>query len=269
MKRDPSSLLKVAGTVGLLLVANAAARPAAADRDALEFRVAELNKLAIYQLEEKQWEGARKRLVEAERLARERGGAVGEALLARTHLHLGAMVVLAGADLGQARAYFRRALCRQRNIRPTGRVVARPEVVRLFDEVRDTYRGPHRGCPVVVDFEERDLPVRVQALDCPNQDEAVEGTDFVVGCVVNARLPVARVILDYRPPAKEEFVPVEMRRTARGWWTAAVPAKAVQGKSFAYFFEGRNAAGKTIVINGDKDEPNFALIMGAGVCGCD
>src|SRR4029078_476221 len=37
--------------------------------------------------------------------------------------------------------------------------------------------------------------------------------------------------------------------------------KAGAGKSVKYYFEGRNAAGKAVVRNGELESPNFLLVM--------
>jgi hypothetical protein len=80
---------------------------------------------------------------------------------------------------------------------------------------------------------------------------------------------VTKVFLRYRPPQSDEYAAVEMRRTARGWWTAAVPGKDIAGKSLQYYFEARNDAGKPIVANGQADSPNIALVISPELCGCN
>jgi len=240
----------------------------AASDDALAFRIAQLNKTAVYLIEEKQFDSARKRLLEAEQLAKE-GGDVGDALLPRTHVNLGALEILEGKRSGATR-YFSRALCRQPGIRPDGYVVARPVVVKVFDAVRAAFRPPP-GCRAVRNrpHNEPDLPVKIAALDCPNPDEAFLGTAFIVRCAAAPRLAIARVMLTYRKNVSDEFVTVEMRRTARGWWTGAVPEKDVNQKSIQYYFEGLNSAGHAVVANGSRDSPNIALVMESEFCGCD
>ena len=52
-------------------------------------------------------------------------------------------------------------------------------------------------------------------------------------------------------PGKEEYTDLEMKKSPKGWWVGKVPKKAVTGKSVKYYFEGRNAAGKAVVRNGE------------------
>jgi hypothetical protein len=65
----------------------------------------------------------------------------------------------------------------------------------------------------------------------------------------------------YQEPGKEEYSEVEMKKSPKGWWVGKVPKKAVTGKSVKYYFEGRNAAGKAVVRNGELESPNFLLVM--------
>jgi hypothetical protein len=268
-------LIRVAA-IGLALVA-ATAGPARAAAPASDEGVVnwvnELNKSALAKIEAGRFDAAKKHLLDAERMAKQRGGVVTRAVLARTYLQLGAVEIMAGGNPEQAKRYFRRALCRQPRIRPGGPIAAHAEVVSLFDAVRAHEPAACRFVRQIIQRElntlEQDLPVRINALDCPNEDEALAGKDFIVRCAVGPRLPVATVTLRYRPPQSEEYVAVEMRRNARGWWIAAVPGKDVVGKSFPYYFEGKNSDGKLIIVNGEAPSPNIALIIEHAGCGCD
>jgi len=272
VRRDGSQVWPLVALLGLTL---AAAQSLAADRandGSLEFRITELNKTAVYLIEEKQFDAALKRLLEAERLAKEAGD-VGQTLLPRTYVNLGALLILGTTNPSQSTNYFMRALCRQPEIRPSGYPIARPAVVKAFDAVRAAYRSPPR-CRFAArntSGQEPDLPVKIAALDCPNPDEAFLGFAFTVRCAAAPRLAVERVTLFYRRAAfgSDDYVQVDLRRTARGWWTGVVPKEDVQGKSIAYYFEGTNAAGQPFVANGAKDSPNIALVMEPERCGCD
>jgi hypothetical protein len=52
-----------------------------------------------------------------------------------------------------------------------------------------------------------------------------------------------------------------MTKTPKGWLQAKVPKRAVDGKSFQFYFEGRNADGKAIVANGGAESPNIVLVV--------
>jgi hypothetical protein len=108
---------------------------------------------------------------------------------------------------------------------------------------------------------EPDLPIRINALDCPEPDEAILEKSVTLRCAVSAKLPVASVVLHYRAPGKEDYDDVDMKKTPKGWYQGKIPKRAVVGKSLQYYYEGLNAAGKPVVANGDKNAPNIMLIV--------
>ena len=107
---------------------------------------------------------------------------------------------------------------------------------------------------------EPDLPVHINALDCPTPDDVPPDKSVKLRCAAASNLGLAKVFLLYRVPGSEEFGSVEMERTPKGWYQAKIPKKAVTGKSVQLYFEGRNAAGKPVVSNGRADSPNLILI---------
>jgi hypothetical protein len=108
---------------------------------------------------------------------------------------------------------------------------------------------------------EPDLPIRINALDCPEPDEAILEKPVTLRCALSPKLPVSSVYLLYRAPGKEDYSEVEMKKTPKGWYQGKIPKKAVVGKSIQFFFEGRNDAGKPVVANGGHDSPNIMLIV--------
>jgi hypothetical protein len=237
-------------------------------------RVKELNQSAAREIGRRRFDRARAYLVDAERSGKERWGVVSGAELARTYVLFGALEITSGGDGERAKHHFRRALCRDRNVRPDEPINS-PAVDGVFAVVKAQVVNQGPACRLVArarrswSLAERDLPARVQALDCPNEDEAVLGVDLPLRCALNEHLPVAKLKLFYRPTRSDAFVSLDMARNAHGWWTGAIPAKDMTGKSVAYYFEGQNASGKPVVRNGEADSPNYALLLEAAGCFCD
>jgi hypothetical protein len=119
---------------------------------------------------------------------------------------------------------------------------------------------PPRSSGSTDDSGEPDLPVHINALDCPTPDEVPPDKSFKLRCAVAPNLGVANVFLLYRIPGNEEFGSVQMERTPKGWYQGKLPKKGVTGKSVQLYFEGRNSAGKPVVSNGRADSPNLILI---------
>ena len=260
----------VLAVVVITLAGNAAGGAAAGvvDDDVVVAQIDELNLSALLHMERKKFDSARKHLLEAERRARERGGPLGDALLAQTLVNLGALEIMAETNAGRSGDYFRRALCRNPSVRPSGPIVGRTDIVRKFGRVRLAY-GSRPDCPVVQETREPELPARISnGLDCLVPDEVRGGIDLIVRCVANPRLRVTRATLHYQPAGASGVTAVmEMRRSERGWWTAFIPAKDTGGKSVIYFVEGLDATGHPVVGNGDANSPNVTLVVQD--CRCD
>jgi hypothetical protein len=254
--------------VGLALIINVAR--AAADPvsdEVLASRIDELNRSAVHRMEAKRFDAGRKHLFEAARMARERGGVQGDALLARTHLHLGALEILAGAQAAKATAYFKRALCRDPKVRPSGPLAAHAEVVTAFAAVRAEHHE-RRRCPVAQDERDPEVPARINALDCAFKEEILGGTDFVVRCAANPRRGVDGAKLHYDSRDTYTYKAIEMQRTARGWWTATIPKEDVTGRSLAFYVEG-TTGGKIVVANGSAGSRLIVEVLSPENCTCD
>ena len=109
--------------------------------------------------------------------------------------------------------------------------------------------------------DEPDLPVRINALDCPTPDEAILDKPATMRCALSPKIPASNVFMMYRAPGTEEYNEVEMTKTPKGWFQGKIPKKAVVGKSIQFYFEGRTEAGKAVVRNGGDKEPNIMLIV--------
>ena len=72
---------------------------------------------------------------------------------------------------------------------------------------------------------------------------------------------MTKVFLLYREPVNQRFTEVEMKRTPKGWFQGRIPERVVYGQSVQFYFEGRNAAGKPIVRNGEEQSPNLIVIV--------
>jgi len=116
-RRSPPHLALVALALVLVaLVARAASPTDDAPRKtdpALRVRVQTLLKAATDQMRHKQFDAARKNLSKAREMARERGGTIGNDLLALTHLHMGAVEIFEGTHPARPLYYFKAARCRE------------------------------------------------------------------------------------------------------------------------------------------------------------
>jgi len=280
--------LAVASTLAMLLAGQAFAQ----DQAAID-KLVQMNKRALDDYDTLEFESAKKTLLDA-LVAGKKAGLDNHPVMARTYVHLGAVYITGFKNRDKAIQSFSRALEIDPSIQ-LSKAIASSDVAAAFAEAKQGRgggggeaatpppSGKKRRGPVMEgsgeappparskkttlstsaedDEEEKDLPVKIQALDCPNEDEAILEKAATLRCAVAPTLAVAKVFLLYKEPGKEDYTELEMKKTPKGWYQGKIPKKAVTGKSLPYYFEGRNAAGKTIVANGGKDAPNLLLLM--------
>jgi hypothetical protein len=114
--------------------------------------------------------------------------------------------------------------------------------------------------PVEEEDSEPDLPARINVLECPTKDETPPEKSVLIRCALAPNLPVTKLFLLYLEPGNDDFTPLQMEKTPKGWYAAKIPKKAVTGTSLRFYVEGRNDKGKAIVSNGRVDSPNVMLI---------
>src|SRR5262245_10253945 len=264
-----------------LAVTLLAGQALAQDQAAID-KLVQLNKKALDDYDTLEWESAKRTLLEA-LMAGKKAGLENHAVMARTYVHLGAVYVTGFKDRDKAIQSFTRALEIDPSIQ-LSRGIATEEVNAAFAEARRQRGGGRTVTPpppepppappkkktqrhsVSDDFRDSDLPAKIRALDCPNEDEAIIDRTATLRCALEqtpALQQVANVFLMYQEPGKDNYTEVQMTKTAKGWYVGKIPKKAVNGKSIRYYFEGRDDAGKTIVTNGEEAKPLILLLMTA------
>ena len=235
-----------------------AGKALAQDQTAIE-KLVQMNQKALGDYAAFEWNSARKTLFDA-LLVGKKAQLGNHPVMARTYLNLGAVYLTGFKDRDKALKCFASALEIHPVTQPSG-WIATEDVNAAFAEVKRTRKPRPRWSPGD-DPEEKDLPVRIQALHCPNEDEAIIDRPATRRCALAPSLKqVAAVFLMYRVPGKETYAEQQMTRSPKGWYVGTIPKKAMAGKSVAHYYEGRNASGKLMVTNGDKDSPNFILLM--------
>jgi len=271
-------------------------RALAQDQAAID-KMVQLNKKALEDYDTLEWDSAKRRLLDA-LMAGKKAGLDNHPVMARTYIHLGAVYLTGFKDRGKAMQSFGHALEIDPTIQLSKGIETADVTAAFADAQRKAggggggdsasdegtpapskrrRRGPvmeddapppeharHKASSDDEDDEddgEPDLPARISALDCPTPDEAIIDKPLVLRCAVAPKLPVASVFLLYRAPGKEDYTEVPMTKTPKGWLQAKVPKKAIDGKSFQFYFEGRNADGKPVVANGGADSPNIILVV--------
>jgi hypothetical protein len=135
---------------------------------------------------------------------------------------------------------------------------------RLAAETREKERKDHEAQARAArerQLEGPDLPANIpQALYCPTRDEAVVGQELFVHCAPQADVKAKALVLFYRPSGVAHFNSLTMERSKKGWWTAAVPANRVAGKTLQYYVEARGAKDEVAAAFGKAGSPNLVLL---------
>ena len=119
-----------------------------------------------------------------------------------------------------------------------------------------------RGAKRFPDREEPAPPARVpEPLYCPLPDEVPPKEDIPVRCVTQKQPRRASATVFYREKGSEDFMPLPMTRSPKGWLTATVPGAAVTGSAFQYYLEAKIPGTKEPMSIGSADGPNLMPIV--------
>jgi hypothetical protein len=228
---------------------------AQANKDDLAATVAKLNKKALDEYDNLNFEEARKILKDALDFCKE-AGLDQHPITARTNLHLG-VVLLTGFKQREAAAkYFRRALEIQPDIKMT-KSLANPEIQAAFDEVvaslgKGGGTGPSTAVRSGTDSGISHEPVT----------RAARGQGIPINVTLDPALTADKVVLSFRAAGTPDFATRDMREATPGNFTAEIPSTATGGNQVAYFIEAQRG-GQPIATLGTKVSPMVSSLIGA------
>jgi hypothetical protein len=260
-----SSLIVLLG----LLVTPLAAR--AQSDEAIE-KVTKMNKKAVEEYENLNFEESRKILKDAIDFCSQ-NGLDKHPVKARTHIHLG-IVILAGFKQREvAIKQFRKALEIQPDIKLT-KSLANPEIQEAFDEAVAGLGTPEKGEPVEK-TEKTDRTEKAEKVDkAPaggegpiSHEPVMEGTQggaITITAHVDYNLGVKKMILAYRPDGASEFLGRVMKEVTQGNFSAEIPATATAGNRVAYYLEAQGQDENTMGTKGTADDPMVITLKGTG-----
>lgn len=245
----------------------------AQDADVLA-KVTDLNTKAVNAYENLEMDEAAKLLRQALELCAAEGLNDHKAK-ARTHIHLGMILIGGLKERDRGIVQFKRALEIDPTIKLTKRIT-NPEIQAAFDEVargaaaeQPTAEKPVEEKPVqeVARREEPKQPRRVQGIFHQPITEARLGSQVVVKAAVENGLRAERVVLAYRPDGAAEFAARDMEKEG-SWYVASIPEIATEGSIVAYYIEARNKGGAPLAANGSANEPHvISLAKSSRVAG--
>ncbi len=272
----PASWL-LRGLCALLVVLSLSTPLRAESQDDTIAKITQMNKDAVTALQAQKFEDARKILKQALDLA-DSTGLQQHPITARTHIHMG-IVIISGfkqRDLGIKQ--FKKALEIQSTINLTKALVT-PELTDAFNEAKSgapasppAATPPPSAEPPEVSPEPAAPPA---ATPPPEQNEEPSGivhqpiTDGKKGSAISvtvgiqADLKFDKMVLAYRPEGATEFLGREMKEVAEGRYGAEIPTTATLGATVAYYVEADDADGNAVATKGTVDNPLVINLGGA------
>src|SRR4051812_28532202 len=256
---------------GAFLVPLAAALPAgsaraeaAADEDPAA-KVTQLNRDAINAYQAHKYEDARKLLKQALDVA-SASGLDQHPIKARTHIHMGIVIVAGFKQRDVGVKQFKKALEIQPDITLTKGLVT-PDLQTAFDQAASEIKGG-------VGSESPASSTSAAAAAAPETPpsglvheavtEGKQGSPISISVGVQSDLKFDKMVLAYRPQGAAEFLGREMKQVSEGTYAAEIPTTATAGGTVAYYIEADDKDGNPVASRGSTDTPLVIALAGGG-----
>ena len=272
MRHPVHALFRVTVLAILLAAPGRAYADAAPDPDEAVDQITQMNREAVTAYQAKKYEDARKVLKQALDLASS-AGLDKHAIKARTHIHLGIVIIVGFKQRDLGIKQFKKAIEIQADIGLTKSLVT-PELTDAFNEAKKPWRDgaaddaaatptPPPTTPPPTTPASRAVPA--SGLVHEAVAEGKQGSAISVTVGVKDDLEFEKIILAYRPEGATEFLGREMKEVADGRYGAEIPTSATSGGTVAYYIEAEDAEGAPIAARGSVDNPLVIHLLGVGV----
>jgi hypothetical protein len=253
-------------------VATASPRRIAEAQD-LAARVTQLNREALAAIDKREFEKAREILKKALELCGS-SGLDRHPIAARTHVHMGVVIIegFKNRELGEKQ--FARALAIEPGIAMTPALVT-PEISEAFEEAKERGQSVAGGSAAAGNGDDgappsavRDTPVRPTSASSSGGftyhtvSEVKQGNAIRVTVNVDEALKFDKVVLAYRPQGTSEFLGRQMDPIGPGAYSAEIPEHATTGSSVAYYIEAQDDDGQPVANRGTESRPLVIQLAG-------
>ena len=243
-----------------------AAAPRLAQAQDPTARITQMNREALAAIDKREFEKAREILKKALDLC-ETSGMAQHPIAARTHIHMGVVIIegFKNHELGEKQ--FIQALAIEPTIALTPSLVT-PELSEAFDEAKG--RGAGGSAPVtpIADEQPSSAPARAASgggggFAYHTVSEVKQGHAIRVTVNVDDGLKFHKIVLAYRPQGSSDFLGREMDPVGNGAYSAEIPDSATTGSTVAYYIEAENDDGQPVANRGTDERPLVIQLDGA------
>lgn len=222
--------------------------------------ITELNKKALDAYERLEFEEARALLKEALDLC-STAGLEAHPIKARTHIHMGVVLVAGFKQTDLAVKQFQKALEIQPEIRVT-KALANPDILAVFDQAVKTKPAPtqasEQAAPSPGEAEGAATPLAHTPVTRGKRGEAV-----TITVTVPAELTgYEKVVLAYRPEGEEDFLAADMEKAGSNTYRGQIPPSATDGNLVAYFIEAEASDESVVGAAGSEARPFSISLTG-------
>jgi hypothetical protein len=259
---------RVTIAVFALLLASSSVVRADAQDEAIE-KITQMNKDAITAYQQKRFEDARKTLKQALEMAAS-AGLEAHPIAARTHIHLGIVIIVGFQQRDLGIKQFKKAIEIQGDINLT-KALATPE---LNDAFADAKKGaaPGPGAPPPPATPPPSGPGKSgegeegseSGLTHEAVTESRQGASISITVKASSDLQFDKLVLAYRPDGATEFLGREMKQESEGTFEAEIPDTATGGSVVAYYVEAQDGDGGLVATKGTAENPLVVHLAGVG-----
>lgn len=234
----------------------AAAGPARAqgDNPATLEKITKLNKKAVDEFENLNFDQARKILKDALD-ACSRNGLDGSQIAARTHVHLGVVLLAGFKQKDDALAEFKKALEIAPDIK-LDKLLATPEIQEVFDQAVEAQKSDKSGGETA--------PAAADAVTHEPVTRAAQGKPIPINVTLDSSVKAKKVMLSFSADGSEDFGEREMKEASPGNWMAEIPASATAGAKVSYYIEVDGDDDQVVAKKGSAAEPLVVSLLGPG-----
>jgi len=224
-----SRLFACLAAVPLVVLATSATAHAEAEDSAAVEKVTKLNKKAVDEYQNLNFEESRKLLRQAIDVCAQ-SGLENHPVTARTYVHLGIVTFTAFKQKDEAIKYFRKALEIQQDIK-LDKILATPEVQEVYDEAVEQQKSTTAKVPPP--------EPKTDAIDHEPVKESPQGTAITIKATVDPSVGAKKVVLSFSADGADDFAEKEMKEdpAISNMYVAEIPASATLGGVVDYFIE--------------------------------
>jgi hypothetical protein len=235
------------------LTAPSTAQAEAEDSAAVE-KVTKLNKKAVDEYQNLNFEESRKALKAAIDVCNQ-SGLDNHPVTARTYIHLGIVTFLGFKQRDEAVKQFRKALEIQPDIK-LDKILATPEVQEVYDEAVEQQKA---------DAAKTTKPPETkpsgEGIDHEPVTESRQGSPITIKANVDSSVGAKKVVLSFSADGADDFAEKEMKEDPPGTFTAEIPSSATQGGRVDYFIEAVGDNDNTLASKGsEKNTLKIAML---------